>query len=113
MKIYADDIFLLYDVIIGQPLERQVTLNVVEDYNRRSFHLRECKKFLAKVFNGCPYMIKCIVNNQKSVMDSVCTPYIYGRILTVMPVDALTECAAYLSCVYYSRHICITIIELD
>lgn len=58
-------------------------------------------------------MIKRIVNNQKSVMDSVCRPYIYGRILTVMPVDTLTECAAYLSCVYYSRHICITIIELD
>ena len=57
-------------------------------------------------------MIKSIVNNQEPVMDSVCRPYIYGRILTVMPVDALTECAAYLSGIYQRRHICITIIKL-
>lgn len=58
-------------------------------------------------------MIKRIVNNQEPVMDSVCRPYFDGRILPVIPVDALTEWVAYLSCVYYRRHICITIIKLD
>ncbi len=58
-------------------------------------------------------MIKSIVYNQKSVMDSLSRPYIYGRILTVMPVDALTECAAYLAGIYQRRHISITIIKLD
>ena len=46
-------------------------------------------------------------------MDFVCGPYIYGRILTVMPVDALTECAAYLAGIYQCRHICITVIKLN
>lgn len=57
-------------------------------------------------------MVKCIVDYHEPVMDSVCRPYIYGRILTVMPVDALTECAAYLCGIYQRRHICITIIKL-
>ena len=58
-------------------------------------------------------MIKRIINNQESVMDSLSCPYIYERILTVMPVDALTECATYLCGIYQRRHICITIIKLD
>ena len=58
-------------------------------------------------------MINCIINNQETVMDPVCCPYIYGRILTIMPVDALTECAAYLSRIYQRRHIYITVIKLD
>ncbi len=57
-------------------------------------------------------MIKSIVYDQEPIMYSLCCPYFYGRVLSVMPVDALTECAAYLCGIYQGRHICITIIKL-
>ena len=58
-------------------------------------------------------MVKSIVYNQETVMDTVCGFYLDRRVLTVMPVDTLTECAAYLAGVYKCRHTCVSVVELN
>lgn len=59
-------------------------LKIVEYYGRRSLHSRECEKLLTKVFYGCTDMIKCIVYDQKTIMNIRNCAHVYGCVLVVV-----------------------------
>ncbi len=46
-------------------------------------------------------------------MNTVCGFYLDRCILAIVPVDALTECAAYLAGIYKCRHTCVSVVELN
>lgn len=58
-------------------------------------------------------MIKVIVNNQKPIVNFVGIFYLYRLILAIMPVETLSERAAYIRSINQSRYPRIAVVELN
>ena len=58
-------------------------------------------------------MIKVIVNNQKPIVNFVSVFYLYSLILAIMPVETLSERAAYIRSINQSRYSRIAVVELN
>ena len=88
-----------------------VISNISEDVVGRSFHLRECKKFLAKVFYGCADVIKRVINNQKPVMDIRSCAHINGCILVVVSFYVKTQVVINSLSIYCGEYASVTLIQ--
>ena len=64
-----------------------------------NFHFAESKPSFAQVFNGSPYMIYIVVNNQKPVVRILEYTDINLSVLAVVPVDVHFQFVVYFFCV--------------
>ena len=73
--------------------------------------MRKREKLLAKVFYGSSDVIKCIVNNQESVMDIRCGTYIYWRVLVIVPFYVQAQVVINSLSVYCSEYATVALIQ--